>query len=208
MTEPFWYLRYLFWTWWTLCHPTPQGVRALPSGWWQKIFIQLSNLIGIRMTARAVNDIRSGTAVLKVSLHLQTPLNNVFDSRSEVLERYARMPFSNNGTIFFICRSRTQITLHVAGCNEFTTMAPNAKSSRVGCCKVTEGRTFWTTTIETPWLAFISLVRVQKTCTKVSPKQRNLVWKELSQVRSYNICTFLGKISRQNITKHQNIDLR
>jgi hypothetical protein len=101
------------------------------------------------MTARAVKDIRSRTAVLKVSLHLQNPLNNVFDSRSEALERYARMIFLNNGTIFFICRSRTQITFHVAGCNECTTMAANAKSSRVGCRKVTEGRTFCTPTIET-----------------------------------------------------------
>ena len=80
------------------------------------------------MTARAVDDIRSRKAVLKVGLHLQNHLSIVFDSRSEVLERYARMSFSNNGTIFFICRSRTQITFHVAGCNECTTMAANAVS--------------------------------------------------------------------------------
>jgi hypothetical protein len=110
------------------------------------------------MLASAMNHVKSITAVLKVRLHLQNPPNNVVDSRSEVPERYARMTFSNNGTIFFICRSRTQITFYVAGCNECTAMAANAKSSRVGCRNVIEGRTFWTPTIEMPWLAFISLV--------------------------------------------------
>ena len=123
-----WYLRYLFWNWWTPCRPASQGVMVLPSGWWQKRFIQRSNFIRIGMTARAVDDIRSRTAVLKVGLHLQNHLSIVFDSRPEVLERHARMSFSNNGTIFFICRSRTQITFHVAGCNECTTMAANAVS--------------------------------------------------------------------------------
>jgi hypothetical protein len=39
------------------------------------------------MTASAMNDIKSRIVVLKVRLHLRNPLNNVFDFRSDVLER-------------------------------------------------------------------------------------------------------------------------
>jgi hypothetical protein len=159
------------------------------------------------MTAGAVNDIRSRTAILKVSLHLQTPLNNVFDSCAEVLELYARMSFSNNGRIFFICRSRTQIPPHVAGCNECTTMAANVKSSRLGSRKVTEGRTFWPPTIKTPWLAFITIVLYVYRKRAQKYYLNNVTLCEESQAK-FSICTFLGKASRQNIIKHQNIDLR